>query len=495
MSAGNGNATNAETNSSQNRCGIQANLFAFFQIDSEISEKEAYLISLIKTSGKEKNYELIEYISDVNRTYAEVLVEQNCNGAMDTAYVYGTDRLSLDRFDGSTGYYLYDPKGSATGITNGEGQICLSYRYSAFGEITYGAPQYENIYAYNGESYNPNVGSLYLRARYYNVAAGAFFTEDSYLGNIREPLTLNRYVYCVGNPVNYVDPSGKSVENDIMKAVMSDSSIPAGEKGSAIDVRIRYYHALQTINYADATFDNVMSHDFDSDIFYGGVEGVFHDTLEALEARAELIRANSTYHNYLENAVESANENNAINYVDGNDINSNPYARFTMDDYEDLLAFAGEANNYDGFVAVAYVVLNRAIADDMTIEEVGQAKGFSAYNENYDINDVSEGAKQAAADVLMGVAENPIGDAYYFFGKITGYDLWVERNNCTYAKEVAGNVFYREWKSVHNMSSLTEEQRKSDDVIIIYDGENDKWLYHGEIIIDGEVVIHDGTAE
>ena len=150
------------------------------------------------------------------------------------------------------------------------------------------------FYAYNGESYSPNVGSLYLRARYYNIAAGSFFTEDSYLGDIREPLTLNRYVYCEGNPVNYKDPSGKSVENDIMKAVMSDNSISAGEKGNAIDIRIRYYHALQTINYAAATFDNVMSHDFDADIFYGGVEGVFHETLEALEARAEQMRANNT---------------------------------------------------------------------------------------------------------------------------------------------------------------------------------------------------------
>ena len=41
------------------------------------------------------------------------------------------------------------------------------------------------------------------------MSTGAFFTEDTYLGNIGEPLTLNRYVYCVGNPVNYVDPSGK----------------------------------------------------------------------------------------------------------------------------------------------------------------------------------------------------------------------------------------------------------------------------------------------
>lgn len=144
---------------------------------------------------------------------------------------------------------------------------------------------------------------------------------------------------------------------------------------------------------------------------------------------------------------------------------------------------------------MAYVVLNRAIDKDRTIKEVGLAGGFNAYKEQYDINDISDGAKQAAADVLMGVAENPIGDAQYFFGKIPGYDIWVDRNKCTYAKEVAGNVFYLEWKSVHNMYSLTEEQRKSEDIIIVYDGENDKWLYRGEIIIDGEVVINGEMAE
>ena len=143
-----------------------------------------------------------------------VLVEQNINGTLDTAYVYGaaigigSDRLSLDRFDSSTRYYLYDPKGSVTGIINEEGQIYQSYRYSVFGEITFGASQYENEDTYNGESYNPNIKSQYLRARYYCVVTADFLTEDGYLGNIREPLTLNRYNYCVGNPVNYADPSG-----------------------------------------------------------------------------------------------------------------------------------------------------------------------------------------------------------------------------------------------------------------------------------------------
>ena len=40
------------------------------------------LLSLITASGAvtDSSYELIEYINDVNREYAEVLAEQNING-------------------------------------------------------------------------------------------------------------------------------------------------------------------------------------------------------------------------------------------------------------------------------------------------------------------------------------------------------------------------------------------------------------------------------
>ena len=206
--AGYGNATNAEENNSQNQCGI------LFPVQEEVSATEADLIARIKTTGKEKNYELIEYLNDVNREHAEVLVEQNINGKTDTSYIYGAeinggfDRISLDRFDGSTGYYLYDARGSVSGITNEEGQVYQSYRYSVTGEITFGAPQYENEYTYNGESYNPNIESQYLRARYYCVVTATFLTEDSYLGSQTEPLTLNRYNYCVSSYLNYTDPSG-----------------------------------------------------------------------------------------------------------------------------------------------------------------------------------------------------------------------------------------------------------------------------------------------
>ena len=211
------------------RCSV------WFPIREEISDTEIHLISLIQCRGREENYELTEYINDVNREYAEVLVEQTISGRTDTSYVYGADRLSFDTHYGSSGYYLYDPRGSVTGITNKKGQIYQSYRYNAFGEITFGEPKYDNEYTYNGESYNPNIESQYLRARYYNVTLAAFITEDSYLGDITSPLTLNRYNYCVSSPLNYVDPSGHW--NDDIE--LDDSPKPSRAESLSEDISDR----------------------------------------------------------------------------------------------------------------------------------------------------------------------------------------------------------------------------------------------------------------
>ena len=44
------------------------------------------------------------------------------------------------------------------------------------------------------------------------MVTATFLTEDSYLGSQTEPLTLNRYNYCVSSYLNYTDPSGNEVE-------------------------------------------------------------------------------------------------------------------------------------------------------------------------------------------------------------------------------------------------------------------------------------------
>ena len=67
-----GDTTN--TGGSTNQSGI------LFPIEGEVSELEQEMIDMIKTDGKHKDYELIEYVNDVNREHTEVLMELNING-------------------------------------------------------------------------------------------------------------------------------------------------------------------------------------------------------------------------------------------------------------------------------------------------------------------------------------------------------------------------------------------------------------------------------
>jgi hypothetical protein len=49
-----------------------------------------------------------------------------------------------------------------------------------------------------------------LRQRYYDANIGRFTRRDVYEGRLEEPLTLHKYLYANGNPVNFIDPSGLS---------------------------------------------------------------------------------------------------------------------------------------------------------------------------------------------------------------------------------------------------------------------------------------------
>ena len=64
-------------------------------------------------------------------------------------------------------------------------------------------------YGYNAEEVHPQTGLQCLRARYYDTESGRFGVQDSYLGQTSDPLTLNRYLYCLSDPLSLIDPSGR----------------------------------------------------------------------------------------------------------------------------------------------------------------------------------------------------------------------------------------------------------------------------------------------
>ena len=81
-------------------------------------------------------------------------------------------------------------------------------RYDAFGDKTGGTGAVANQYLFAGEQYDSNLGDYYLRARYYDTDTGRFTRRDKYEGRLGEPVSLHKYLYAHGNPVNLVDPSG-----------------------------------------------------------------------------------------------------------------------------------------------------------------------------------------------------------------------------------------------------------------------------------------------
>ncbi len=104
-----------------------------------------------------------------------------------------------------------DGHGSVRFLTDGAGAVTDTYAYDAYGDVLSTTGSTVNPYRYTGEPWDSDLGMYYLRARYYKPDLGRFWTMDSYEGNSQDPLSLHKYLYCQGNPVNGTDPSGRDL--------------------------------------------------------------------------------------------------------------------------------------------------------------------------------------------------------------------------------------------------------------------------------------------
>jgi RHS repeat-associated protein len=149
--------------------------------------------------------------------------------------------MLVGRIDSSGEFYQYfhDGLGSVTMICDSTGSYANLYTYDDFGDFRKNQEEIPNHYCYTGQERDEEPSGLYnLRARYYAAGIGRFTQEDPIWQNIvkREllpfweydyiygsctsagscgscnkpiaPQDNNPYVYCVGNPINMVDPSG-----------------------------------------------------------------------------------------------------------------------------------------------------------------------------------------------------------------------------------------------------------------------------------------------
>jgi RHS repeat-associated protein len=105
---------------------------------------------------------------------------------------------------GTTSYYQEDGLDSITSLTNSVGALANTYTYDSFGKLTASTGTLTNPFQYTSREFDPETGTYFYRARYYDQNVGRLSSEDP----IGFGGGTHFYKYARNNPVLLNDPFG-----------------------------------------------------------------------------------------------------------------------------------------------------------------------------------------------------------------------------------------------------------------------------------------------
>lgn len=146
--------------------------------------------------------------------FGDVAAEYDGDGSLIARYIHGLGLISQIDSSGSLYYYHFNPTGHTMEITDEDGDVVNSYKYSPFGISLEKEETIPNPFEYVGEFgvMDDGNGLTYMRMRYYQPELGRFSSED--------PLRIpgnNDYTYVENKAIAYVDVFGlQSYDSDVM---------------------------------------------------------------------------------------------------------------------------------------------------------------------------------------------------------------------------------------------------------------------------------------
>ena len=178
------------------------------------------------------------YVVDVSLPYGCVVEEYTGTSTVPSArYDYGDDLIRVDHGTVAS-YYLFDGLGSTRQLVSTAGAVTDTWSYSAFGELASHTGTTANPFLFNAQQFDQASGDYYLRARYYDQTSGRFISQDPFGGNNDDPVSLHRYLYASGDPVDRVDPSGK----DDLVEVLTANAIGIGLSTAISSAAVGYFY-------------------------------------------------------------------------------------------------------------------------------------------------------------------------------------------------------------------------------------------------------------
>ena len=114
------------------------------------------------------------------------------------------------KYDGTTYYYVLNLQGDVISIITHWGESYGSYTYDAWGNVLSVSGDIANLnpIRYRGYYYDSETRLYYLGSRYYDPAVKRFVNADGYASTGQGFIGQNAFVYCLNNPIRYVDANG-----------------------------------------------------------------------------------------------------------------------------------------------------------------------------------------------------------------------------------------------------------------------------------------------
>ncbi|MEY9092560.1 polymorphic toxin-type HINT domain-containing protein [Paenibacillus sp. RC84] len=144
----------------------------------------------------------------------QVIAEGDGSGSLKARYVRGRELVARES-GGSKAYYLHNGHGDVVELRSETGTRLNQYTYDIWGNPTVSEENISNPFRYSGEYWDSATKLQYLRARWYDPSMGRFINEDTYEGQLDNPLSLNLYTYVMNNPLKYTDPSGHCFDDSL----------------------------------------------------------------------------------------------------------------------------------------------------------------------------------------------------------------------------------------------------------------------------------------
>ena len=145
-----------------------------------------------------------------NFTYSGQSIDPTSDGATTIARSPGGRILALAK-GGQARLAETNRHGDLVGLFTPGGSMTDTAGFDPWGKPNGVTGTLNPGFGFQGDWTDASTGQVWMGARFYQPSGAYFLTRDTVMGELRTPVSLNRYTYAQNNPLRYWDPDGHYV--------------------------------------------------------------------------------------------------------------------------------------------------------------------------------------------------------------------------------------------------------------------------------------------